>query len=821
MEKYRIYGNRTEEETVLERENRLLAREAAKEGFVLLKNEGVLPLKNKKLSLFGAGARLTVKGGSGSGDVRERYSVSIEQGLKNNGVEITNTRWLDRFTQKYEQDKKEFVDKVEAAIKDYTLFNVMKMFAKISEFKLAYPVGDEITADDLSDETDTCVYVIARQAGEGDDRKLEKGDYYLSDLELKNIKTCSKHYKNVVVVINCGGMLDISPLEELNVGAILYYGQAGEEGGNALAEILTGKATPCGKLTDTWGKTYDDYPMSLAKEFPKSDKLDENYYEGIYVGYRWFDAKKITPLYPFGFGLSYTQFTHSVKEIKVDKGIVTVTVSVKNIGTEYSGKEIIQAYLAKPNAKYDGERIGLAAYAKTDLLAPNAEQEIILTFDVADSAVYDEAKHAFVLEKGEYGVYIGTDALNNKPCAVLKAEADIVTEQCKGVCKKQNAFEEFKRSGEKAEYDKALPVCEIKGVATKTHSYEKRQVEVSPKVEKYLETLSEKELALFCMGGGYFTKTFNKVAGACGNTTSRLVKKGIPNIIMSDGPAGINILQKQAFTKGKGFPKYIDELPKDWQWGFLKRIVPKLKFLFAKPKHIHVYQYCTAWPNATCVAQTWNKSLAEKMGVAIGREMLVMGVTLWLAPALNIHRDPLCGRNFEYYSEDPYVSGTMAAAITRGVQSNQGVGVTIKHFACNNRENDRMEVSSNLSERALREIYLKGFKIAIRDNPKALMSSYNRINGIYAANNYGLLTDVLDCEWGYKGLVMSDWDGADRSPYAQVIKSGNHMIMPGRKDIYKKLLKAIKKKELTRQDMLYGAARALNLIFDAPTSKGF
>lgn len=821
MEKFRIYGNRTADETELEKKNRLLAREVAKEGFVLLKNNNVLPLKDKKISLFGAGARLTVKGGSGSGDVHERYSVSIEQGLLNNGVEIANTAWLDRFTKKYEQDKKEFVDKVEDAIKGYTLFNVMAMFAKISEFKLAYPVGDEIKPEDLSDDADTCIYVIARQAGEGDDRKPEKGDYYLSDLEVNNIKICSKHYTNVIVVVNCGGMLDISPLDELNVGAIIYYGQAGEEGGNALAEVLTGKATPCGKLTDTWGKTYSDYPLSLAKDFPKPDKLDENYYEGIYVGYRWFDAKNNKPMYPFGFGLSYTQFAHSVKEIKVNKGIVTVAVSVKNIGSEYSGKEVIQAYLAKPNKKYDGERIGLVAYAKTGILAPNEEQELTLTFDVADSAVYDESKHAFVLENGEYGIFIGTDAISNKPCAVLKAETDIITEQCKNVCKKEKAFEDFKRIGSKTEYDGALPVFALEGITTKVHVYENKLVEVSPKVEKYLKTLSNKQLAMFCMGGGYFTKTFNKVPGACGNTTSRLVKKGIPNIIMADGPAGVNILQKQAFAKHTGFPKYIDELPKDWQWGFLKRLVPKPKFLFAKPKHLHVYQYCTAWPNATMVAQTWNVSLIEKMGAAIGQEMLVMGVTLWLAPALNIHRDPLCGRNFEYYSEDPYVSGTMASAVTRGVQSNKGVGVTIKHFACNNRENQRMEVSSNLSERALREIYLKGFKIAVRDNPKALMSSYNRINGIYAANNYGLLTDILNCEWGYKGLVMSDWDGVEHCSYTQAIKSGNHMIMPGRKDIYKKLVKAIKKKELTRQDMLYGAARALNIIFDAPTSKGF
>lgn len=819
MAKFQVYGNRTAEETALEKENRALARLAAQEGIVLLKNVGVLPLQNKSIALYGAGARLTVKGGTGSGDVHERYSVNIEQGLLNNGFEIKNTSWLDRFTQQYNKEQEEFVAKIEDAIKDYTLFNVMKMFIKIGEFKLAYPVGDAIQDADLSNETETAIYVIARQAGEGEDRKLEKGDFLLSDIEVQNIRTCTEYYKNVIVIVNCGSVLDLSPLDELNVGAILFYGQAGEEGGNALAEILSGKATPCGKLTDTWGKTYSDYPMSLANEYPSQDKLDENYYEGIYVGYRWFDARNISPRYPFGFGLSYTEFKREVKSIEVNNSKVTVTVNVKNVGKIYSGKEVVQLYLAKPNVKYCGERKSLVAFAKSETLAPNEVQELVLSFDLKDSATYYESKAAYVLEGGLYGLYVGSSSMQNELFAALRQKADAVCEQCKNLCVKKMDFRDFSFECASVSYPDNLPIYDVE-VVCERHSYKVPLPECSPKVEKYLKTLSNKQLLLFCMGGGYFTKTYNKVAGACGNTTSKLVKKGIPNIIMSDGPAGINLLQKQAFTK-RGYVRYIDELPKEWQWGWLRRWIPRLKFLFAKPKHIHCYQYCTAWPIASNLAQTWNTSLVEQVGNAVGREMLVMGVTLWLAPALNIHRDPLCGRNFEYYSEDPLVSGAMAAAITRGVQTNAGVGVTIKHFACNNRENDRMQVSSNLSERALREIYLKGFRIAVQDKPKAVMSSYNRINGVYAPNNRELLTDILCAEWGYEGLTMSDWNAVDQCNDALAIKSGNHMIMPGRKDVMKRLRKSLKKGELKREDLLQSATRALNVIFDAPTSNGF
>ena len=814
MKRFRIYGNRTADVTATEKENRSLAKEAALEGFVLLENDGCLPIKEKKIALYGGGARMTVKGGSGSGDVRERYSVNIEDGLKNNGFEIADSGWLDRFTAEYEKDKEEFRRMVESEIKGYPVWKVMDMFRRIGEFKLDYPVGDAVREEDLCSETDTCVYVIARQAGEGFDRKREKGDYLLSDLEIENLRTCRRHYSKLIVILNCGSSLDLSPLREIGVNAILYYGQAGEEGGNALGEILSGKVSPSGRLTDTWAEKYDDYPTA---KIHSEEILEENYEEGIFTGYRYFDAAGIKPMYPFGHGLSYTVFTQTAEEVSTDGSKVTVKVRVKNTG-DVPGKQTLFAFVHKPNRKYCGEPKNLASFGKTCLLAPGEEGICILSFDMRDISVYDEEQSAYVLEGGEYGLSLNTTALEGEMIAVLKIADDTVVRQCRTCCAKKKDFEDWSFGQEKRSYE-GLPVYEVTA-EPETVDYEYRLPEVSEEVIKHLDALSNKELAMFAMGGGYFNPTYIKVLGACGNTTSLLLNKGIPSIIMSDGPAGINIMPKSAYTK-RGSTRYIDELPAEWQWGWLRSFANRFPVFFAGKKDTPCYQYCTAWPNATMMAQTFNTGLVEKVGEGVGKEMLIMGITLWLAPALNIHRDPLCGRNFEYYSEDPIVSGLMAAAITRGVQKNRGVGVTIKHFACNNRENDRTKVSSNLSERALREIYLRGFEIASREKPMAVMSSYNRLNGIYTAASRELLTDILRCEWGYEGLVMSDWDGADHCSYPAAVKAGNNMIMPGTKKTYADLCEAVDDGRLTREDLKVSALYALQMIFSAKTSEDF
>ena len=816
MEKYRIYGERSPEPTELELKNRTLAKLAAGEGIVLLENDGTLPLKTRKIALYGAGARHTVKGGTGSGDVQERYSVSIEDGLKAAGFELVCPTWLDRYDGEYRAAQAAYHDRVEAAVSGFHLWQSVPMLMMLHDFRFCPPAGSEILDGDLSAEANTAVYVIARQAGEGADRRCEPGDYLLSGEETGHLRRLAEHYANLIVVINAGGMLDLSPLDALPVSAVLFYGQAGEEGGNALGEILAGTASPCGHLTDTWGKNYADYPTAHAHEH---ETLDDNYREGIYVGYRWFAANGIAPRYPFGFGLSYTKFSCTVQGVTAADGSVRVSVCVENAGA-YPGKEVVQCYLARPGVKYPCEKQVLTAFSKTGLLSPGEGATLTLCFALRDFAVYDEAQAAFVLEEGEYGVFIGTDAERNEPVAVLTLAEAAVTEQCKTALPKRANFDDFVPMMDRSAYPAELPRIPMDGLFFETHDYTCPFPAVSDRVQGYLNTLSDRELALFAVGGGYLTKQFHRVRGSCGSTTSALLRKGIPNVVMSDGPAGINISQKAAYTK-RGGQKYVDELPWMLQWGKIGRIAAKCRFLFAKEGDLRVYQFCTAWPNAATLAQTWNTELIGCVGAAVGEEMRKMGVTLWLAPAMNIHRDPLCGRNFEYYSEDPVVAGECAAAMTRGVQSVGGVGVTVKHFACNNRENDRMELSANLSERALRDIYLKGFRIACRAKPWALMSSYNRINGTYSPNSRELLTDILRCEWGYGGLVMSDWGAVDKCSVTEAVRCGNSLIMPGGKGTYKKVCAALADGSLTRADLLPGAAYALNLVFCAATSEGF
>ncbi len=776
MEKFQTFGVSTPEESQREREHKVLARRVAAEGIVLLKNDGVLPLTTKKIALYGPGSRMTVKGGSGSGDVQERHSVTIEEGLKNAGFVFPTTLWMERFKGKYDADVAAWRQDVEEKIKGFTPIQTMQMFDVIHENPMPYPACTPILEDELTDETDTAIYVLSRQAGEGRDRRVEKGDYLLSDVETESLKLLSAHYFKLILVLNCGSVIDLSILDETRIDAVLFYGQGGMEGGNALADLLTGKATPCGKLTDTWAMRYADYPCADTFSYRNGDLNNEEYSEGIYVGYRWFDKQEIVPRYPFGFGLSYTSFACEIQNITDS----TVSVTVKNTG-KYSGKEVLQLYVSKPDGRIDHEKKSLVAFAKTKLLQPGESQELTLSYDLKNIATFDEAKSAFVLEKGEYGLI-----LNDSPCGAVNVEEEILVEQVKPIGNREH-----------------IP-------------YEEN---FSPKVTALLQRLSDNDKIGLVTGGGYSIRCYNNVMGAAGRTCTKLLKKGIPNIVLSDGPAGLNVNQSVVIMKD-GSPRYPDGLPAEWKWGWLKHFE---RFVKVKPgKGRPVYRYMTAWPSETVQAQTWDLDLVEEVGRAVSREMLEIGVSVWLAPGLNIHRNPLCGRNFEYYSEDPMVSGKMAAAITRGVQGCGGVGVTVKHFCCNNQEDNRNRVSENLSQRALRELYLRAFRIAVTEGkPWCVMSSYNKVNGTYVCNSRDFCTGVLREEWGFDGVVMSDWNATDQCSHSQAINAGNDLLMPGNKGVEKALQKALKEGTLDRQVLNTSAGRVLEMIFSSDTCKGF
>lgn len=776
MEKFQTFGAYTPEESQRERDHKALARRVAAEGIVLLKNDGVLPLTTKTVALYGPGSRMTVKGGSGSGDVRERHSVTIEEGLKNAGFTFPSALWMDRFKEKYDADVSAWRNGVEEQIKKYNPIQTMQMFLFIGEHPMPYPACTPIQEDELTDETDTAIYVLSRQAGEGKDRRVEKGDYLLSDVEEDSLRLLSRHYRKLILVLNCGGAIDLSILDEIRIDAVLFYGQGGMEGGNALADILTGAVCPSGKLTDTWAMRYEDYPSANTFGHRNGNLDDEEYSEGIYVGYRWFDEKEITPRYPFGFGLSYTTFDCEVQTVTDSN----VSVAVKNTG-EYSGKEVLQLYITKPDSSIDHEKKSLAAFAKTKLLQPGESQSITLCFDLKDIATFDEARSAFILEQGEYRLI-----LNGTSCGTVNVDAEILIEQ-------------------------------VKPIGSSAHTQYKESF--SPKVTVLLRRLSDKDKISLVTGGGYSIRCYNNVMGAAGRTCTKLLKKGVPNIVLSDGPAGLNVNQSVVIMKD-GTPRYPDGLPADWKWGWLRHFE---RFVKAKPgKGRPVYRYMTAWPSETVQAQTWDTALLEEVGHAVGREMLEIGVSVWLAPGLNIHRNPLCGRNFEYYSEDPLVSGKMAAAITRGVQSRSGVGVTVKHFCCNNQEDNRNRVSENVSQRALREIYLRAFRIAVTEGkPWCVMSSYNRVNGVYVCNSRDFCTGVLREKWGFDGVVMSDWNATDQCSHAEAINAGNDLIMPGNKGVKKALQKALAAGALNRDALNTSAGRILKMIFASDTCKGF
>lgn len=819
MAKFRLFGRRTDEISERESAHRQLARTIAAEGMVLLKNDGVLPLKNKKIALFGAGARMTVKGGTGSGNMQERYSVNIENGLKNEGYAIASTRWLDRFDASFAAEKEAWRLGIEERIKHYKPWQVQKMFDEVIHVTpLRFPIGDEIEPEDLPEDTDTAVYVIARQAGESTDRRLEKGDYYLFDVEEKNLRTLAETYDQVLLVINCGGILDLSILDAVpGIGGVLYFVQGGEEGGNAFADLVSGKVTPSGKLTDTWAKDYYDYPC--AGEFGSlGDVLQQDYKEGIYVGYRWFDANGIEPRWPFGYGLSYAAFDIRAEKTELSGTMVSVSVHVRNASREYSGREVVQLYIAKPDGKLRKEKKSLVAFQKTSLLAPGGQEALTLRFDLRDCASYDGESACKLLEAGEYGIYLGSDSRKNSLCAVLTLDKAVITEKLTNILPLPKAFDIFVPSASHVDYSQDVSRLTVDTAAfiTKEAVYSAPAPVIKTKqTGEYIKTLSDQELVELCVGPGYSGLGYNVTPTAVGRTSISLLKKGIPNVNFSDGPAGLNLCPKNAYTKS-GIPNYVDSLPPDWQWGWLRKVEP---FLLAKPgKGLRVYQYMTCFPAVTLQAQTWNPALIEEAGQAIGTEMVETGVTLWLAPGMNIHRNPLCGRNFEYYSEDPLVSGIMAAAVTKGVQSHKGLGVTIKHFCCNNQEEKRETVSENVPERALREIYLRGFEIAVREaKPWAVMTSYNLVNGVHTFASRDLCTKVLRNEWGYDGLVMTDWTASEKNSgeHTSCILAGNDLIMPGHPNAKKELCSALKSGKLKRTDLEIAAANVLNVIFSS------
>ena len=623
---------------------------------------------------------------------------------------------------------------------------------------------------------------------------------------------------------------------------MIFMGQLGTMGGQAVADIVCGKHTPSGKLTDTWAKHYRDYPASDDYSYLNGN-LDEEYYrEGIYVGYRYFDTFHVAPRYPFGYGLSYTEFEMHLAGMRLERTTVEISVDVKNKGEVYSGKEVVQIYVSCPDGELKKEAQRLTSFAKTKNLKPGEEERTVLQFDLRDLTSYREKDAATVLEPGEYVVRVGNSSRNTRVCGILKLETEIITEKHSHICKAPLRVTELEWQEEKELLHATGDcrqnwgrTCEIiiddvekiqsfqiePGIIPETdHKYGPVEIYSSEETDRILESLTLRDMAELVVGGGMSGHRFFEAPGAAGVTTGNLTAKGIPNVVMADGPAGLRLHKISSVSitgKVKGiepnisFMKYLPE--------------PVKKVMLGNPDSKNLlYQFTTAFPVGISLASSWNLQLAEEVGNAVGKEMEAYGVTYWLAPGMNIHRNPLCGRNFEYFSEDPLLTGEFAAAITKGVQKNRGCYVTLKHYCCNNQEDNRNKTNVNVNERALREIYLKGFEIAVKEShPGAVMSSYNKVNGKYVNNSYRLLTQVLRNEWGFDGFVMTDWFATGRKygDPAHAIASGNDLIMPGSSGTVDDIVKAVSKGIILEEDVKRSAANVLKGIISSRIYQGY
>ena len=771
-----------------------LSRRAAGEGMVLVKNENeTLPLaKGTKVALFGKGTIDYVKGGGGSGDVTVAYIRNFYEGMKIKEAEgeVSLFHELPEF---YEKNVKE----------QYAAGAVPGMTREPE-------VPDELVQKAKA-YTDTAIITICRFSGEGWDRKcqindegyelfedekkqielsasiFENGDFCLTNGEAAMVEKVKANFKNVIVVMNVGGMVDTSWFKDCKeIPAVLMAWQGGMEGGLAAADVVTGDVNPSGKLVDTYAATLEDYPST--ENFHKSVYYVD-YNEDIYVGYRYFEtipgaAEKVN--YPFGFGLSYTSFETEVLGAEEKDGKIVVKAAVTN-----TGKEVVQLYYGAPQGKLGKPAKELGAYRKTRLLQPGETQRVVLSFTVEDMASFDDlgkvAKSAYVLEAGSYVFYVGNNVRDAKKldftydlaeaevtaqytslAAPHKLEKRLLADGTYEALPTDNGpvEEEGLERQDKLTLEGFLPAVKAQErksfgelmEAAKTNPNLMNVVEGKETLDEFVDKLPTEAL-IHLLGGQPNTGVANTFG--MGN----LPEYGIPNIMTADGPAGLRI-QPQCGVN------------------------------------------TTAWPCATLLACTWDPELIEEIGKAGGEEVKENNIGIWLTPAVNIHRSPLCGRNFEYYSEDPLVAGKSGAAMVRGMQS-EHIGASVKHFCCNNKETNRKDSDSRVSERALREIYLKAFEIIVKEaDPYTIMSSYNLINGVQASENKDLLTGILRGEWDFKGMVTTDW--WTHGEHYRETKAGNDIKMANGYE--ERVQEAFEKGYITRDEIALCAKRILTMI---------
>lgn len=687
-----------------------LCKEAASEGIVLLKNESqTLPLEKKdKVAIFGRCAINWFYIGYGSGgDVKYPRCPTFKECLIDNQVNFDET--LFRFYEEW--------------VNNEGKLNEIYPWGAWPRFYEEMPLNENLVQE-AGNKNNKAVVIIGRAAGEDRENILEEGSFYLTNQEKDNLELINKYFKNIIVILDCGNIVDLKWTKDYeNIKSIVYAWQGGMESCNALVDILIGKVNPSGHLTDTIAMDYKDHPSSNC--FGQEEYNE--YREDIYVGYRYFETfSKDRVLYPFGYGLSYTNFsldgTANFNGLKVD-----LTLKIKNLGN-FKGKEVAQIYLKAPQGKLGKPEKILVNFYKTKLLAPQEEENVNLSFDLTDFASFDDcgkvSLNSYVLEQGTYEIYLGENVRDNHLIAKVDLDLHIIcTLDNIMPLKEENCFERIVNNQGQIVYEK---------IPCKKVNLKERIINNLPKsipqtglniklqdvkdgkytLDQFVGQLSNRELDLISQGEGFMDSSLGMSgnAGAFGGVCKSLRDKGVKPIITNDGPSGLRFNGTTALL-----------------------------------------------PCGTCLSSSFNPDLVYHLYCGVAKEMDYYGSDVLLAPGMNIHRNPLCGRNFEYYSEDPYLTGVIASSAVKGIQSLNKAACP-KHFACNNQEENRGYNDSRVSQRALREIYFKGFEYVVKHaSPKVIMTSYNKINGIFSYYNYDLVTTVLRKEWGYTNLVITDW----------------------------------------------------------------
>lgn len=825
-----IFGKGFEAYTPEEQSRIALGRQVAQEGMVLLENNGVLPLTaGCRAALFGVGQIGFLHGGSGSGSTFADYVVKLPEAMENAGA-VVDQKLLSAYEGYCAAEQKK-VEKEPPHMRRGT----------IPELVLS-----EETVTAAAGRNDVAVITLSRLAGEGRDRKLEPGDYYLSDGEHALLGTVRKHFSAMVVLLNVCGAIDMEWVETYKPDGVLMVWIPGQEGASAAADILLGHVNPSGRLTDTiarawrdipssenfgaWCDGFENYtgdetqipywggvgnhemvPVGETVVRPIGNRRYTEYQEGLYVGYRYFATFGVPVRYPFGYGLSYTTFdikadgfTHAVQGL-------SFTVTVENTG-KVPGKDVVQIYLHGAEGPLERPDRELVAFQKTALLAPGERQTLTFTIPNRYLAVYNETKAAWMLQAGENTLYLGGDALHNEAFATFRTEETVLEQVSNQVTPHHTRpLNQLSKTDPKGTKPLAPPIQANSG---EKHGRMKENNFTWPEIHhtsgkwklkdvkngavsmgEFLKQADDFELVVLLIGanltGNSAVETMDKAleqqipmeqmtkktqlgelsecVPGMGGYTATIERLGIPTITLCDGPAGIGA--------GKA--------------------------------------HKLAFPTATITACTFNTELAEQLGDALGAEAQERKVDVWLAPSMNIHRNPLAGRNYEYYAEDPVLSGKIAAAVVRGAQRHP-VSTCIKHFAANNQETSRWDKDDSvMTERVLREIYLRGFEIAVKEShPHSLMTSYNPLNGKQTAAHRELLQNILREEWGFEGFVVTDWEG-DTGLAVECLQAGNDLLMPGFPGMVDYVYKQVQAGTLDRAVLEECAGRLLNVVMNS------